>query len=355
MEESFPMAGGDGPYSYAKNSNLQKEATEKAKEILVAAITENVEINKHNICAISNSFRIADFGCSIGPNTFMAMEIIIEAIYKSYHDSTSTYNPEFHVFFIDHVSNDFNFLFKNLPKDRIYFAAGVPGSFYHRLFPRASLDLAYSSHALHWLSKTPMEVINPSSLAFNKGKIFYAKAAEQVGEAYKNQHEEDMASFFGARSEELTLGGLVVILMSCREDGSLPAHSSLGPLFEPLESTIIDMANEGIISKEKLDSFNLPIFSPSPEEIKKIIQKNGCFEILRLEVLPRTFSPMITTEQCRAGFENIITKHFNDNNNDNVIIEQLFDRYSKKIGGYSPISADDKTMATGLFLLLKRI
>ncbi|KAF4373600.1 hypothetical protein F8388_025294 [Cannabis sativa] len=355
MEESSPMTGGDGPYSYAKNSNSQKEAAENAKAILVSSIIETLEINKHNICPVSNSFRIADFGCSIGPNTFLAMDTIIEAISKTYHESTSTHNPDFHVFFCDHVSNDFNVLFQNLPKDKSYFAAGVPGSFYHRLFPKASLDFAYSSHALQWLSKTPMEITNPSSLAFNKGKIFYAKAAEQIGEAYKHQHEEDMTNFFGARSEELTLGGLVAILMSCREDESSPTQSSFGPLFEPLESTLIDMAHEGIISQEKLDSFNLPIFSPSPEEIKKIIQKNRCFEILRLEVLPRTFSPMITPEQCRSGFENIITKHFDNNNNDNVIIEQLFDRYSKKIRGYSPISADDKTMATGLFLLLKRI
>ncbi|KAF4373597.1 hypothetical protein F8388_025291 [Cannabis sativa] len=354
MEESFPMTGGDGPYSYAKNSNRQKEAAESAKAMLVAAITENLEINKHNICPISNSFRIADFGCSTGPNTFIAVDTIIEAVCKTYHESTFVHNPEFHVFFSDHVSNDFNFLFTNLPKDRSYFAAGVPGSFHNKLFPRASLNLAYSSHALQWLSKTPMEVTNPSLPAFNKGKIFYAKAVEQVCEAYKRQHEEDLASFFGARSEELAPGGLVAILMSGREDESSPSQVSLGPLFEPLESTLIEMANEGIISQEKLDSFNLPIFSPSPKEIKKIIQKNGCFEILRLEVQPRTLHPMITLQQCRAGFENIITKHFDDNNNDNVIIEQLFDRYSKKIGGYSPISEDDKTMAIGLFLLLKR-
>ncbi|XP_062115216.1 loganic acid O-methyltransferase-like [Humulus lupulus] len=349
MEESFPMTGGDGPYSYAKNSNPQKEAAENAKALLVAAITENLEINKQKICPISSSFRIVDFGCSTGPNTFIAVDTIIEAVSKTFQDHV----PEFHVFFSDHVSNDFNILFTNLPKDRTYFAAGVPGSFHRRLFPRASLNLAYSSHALQWLSKTPAEVEDSSSPAFNKGKIFYAKAAEQVGEAYRRQHEEDMASFFNARSEELAPGGLLAILMSGREDGSSPAQSSLGPVFAPLESTLVDMANEGIISHGKLDSFNLPIFSPSPEEIKKIIQKNGCFEISRLELQPRTFRPMITVEQCRAGFESIISKHFNDNNNQNII-DQLFNRYSKKIEGCSPISADDKSTAAGLFLLLKR-
>ncbi|PON82303.1 SAM dependent carboxyl methyltransferase [Trema orientale] len=352
MEESFPMTGGDGPYSYAKNSNPQKEAAETAKAMLVAAITENLDI-KQNLCPVSNSFRIADFGCSTGPNTFIAIDTIIEAVSKTYqikysHDDSLTL-PEFHVYFSDHVSNDFNFLFANLPKERRYFAASAPGSFHDRLFPRASLNFAYSSHALQWLSRVPRELGDSSSPAYNKGRIFYANAGKEVGEAYRHQHQEDMEKFLGARAEELAPGGLMVILMSGREDGTSPVQSSLAPLFEPLESSLVDMANEGLISHEKIDSFNLPIFSPSPEEIRRIVHKNGCFEILRLEEQPRKLRPLVTPEECRAGFESIIKSQFGDQ-----IIEQLFNRYSKKIAVRSPISADDGSIAIGLFLMLKR-
>lgn len=106
---------------------------------------------------------------------------------------------------------------------------------------------------------------------------------------------------------------------------------------------------QGIVSHEKIDSFNLPIYSQSPEEVKRIIHKNGCFEILKLEEQPRQIRSLVTPEECRAGFESIIRKHFGDQ-----IIEQLFERYSKKIAGRPPFSADDRTIAHGLFLLLKR-
>ncbi|KAK7849230.1 putative s-adenosylmethionine-dependent methyltransferase [Quercus suber] len=56
------------------------------------------------------------------------------------------------VFFNDQFSNDFNTLFISLPPNRQYFAAGVPGSFYGRLFPKASLHFIHSSYALQWLS-----------------------------------------------------------------------------------------------------------------------------------------------------------------------------------------------------------
>ena len=225
---------------------MQKEAAEIAKEMLVAAITENLDI-KQSLCPVSNSFRIADFGCSTGPNTFIAIDIIIQAVLKTYqtkfHD-TSLPLPEFHVYFSDHICNDFNILFTNLPKDRNYFAAAAPGSFHDRLFPKASLNFAYSSHALQWLSKAPKELTDPTSVAYNKGRIFYANAGSQVGEAYKSLHEEDMLNFLSARSEELAPGGLLAILMSGRQDGTSPAQSSLGALFEPLESSLLDMANE---------------------------------------------------------------------------------------------------------------
>ena len=65
-----------------------------------------------NIC----TFRIADFGCSVGPNTFLAMEKIIEAVEQKYHAQFQNSPPlEFQVFFNDVTANDFNTLFKTLP------------------------------------------------------------------------------------------------------------------------------------------------------------------------------------------------------------------------------------------------
>ncbi|CAK7330087.1 unnamed protein product [Dovyalis caffra] len=44
MEESFPMTGGDGPYSYTKNSSHQKKAAASGKTMLASGILENLVI-----------------------------------------------------------------------------------------------------------------------------------------------------------------------------------------------------------------------------------------------------------------------------------------------------------------------
>ncbi|GMP59386.1 hypothetical protein CsSME_00022677 [Camellia sinensis var. sinensis] len=138
--------------------------------MIIEAIAKKFDITSLNFS--SNTIRIADFGCSVGPNTFIAMKNILEAIEWEYHSKyLTTEMLEFLLFFNVHASNDFNTLFTTLPPDRQYFAAGVPGSFYGQLFPKSSIHLMYSSFALHWLSKVPEELLDNGSLAWNKGKI----------------------------------------------------------------------------------------------------------------------------------------------------------------------------------------
>ncbi|KAA8542766.1 hypothetical protein F0562_023918 [Nyssa sinensis] len=93
---------------------------------------------------------------------------------------------------------------------------------------------------------------------------------------------------------------------------------------------------QGLLSKDKLDSFNLPIYSPSSEELEKLIEKTGCFDIARVEEMHRNTIPLLTMQECIAGLQGIIETHFGSE-----ILDDLFDRYAKKIG-------------IALFVLLKR-
>ncbi|XP_059639542.1 loganic acid O-methyltransferase-like [Cornus florida] len=345
-QESFPMTGGDGEYSYTKNSSPQKRAADRAKPMLAEAIGENLDIVPGSP---TKSISIADLGCSVGNNTFIAVKNIIEAIQEKYQKQGHTSSPlEFQVFFSDHASNDFNLLFLSLPTDRQYFVCGVPGSFYTRLFPKASLNVIHCSSALHWLSKVPPELGDLKSPCCNREKIFYANAPKEIGEAYAAQYERDMETFLGARAQELAPGGLMVLLISGRISGTLPGKSSLGPQFEPLESSLVDMANEGIISKDKLALFNLPMYSPSPEEIEKIIERNGNYIAKKIEKMPdRTFG-LFKKQECRAGFEALIKAHFGSE-----ILDELFDRYEAKVTGRPPPGVAEG-IGMGIFILLKR-
>lgn len=112
-------------------------------------------------------FVVVDLGCSCGSNTINVVDVIIKHIIKRY-EALGINPPEFSAFFSDLPSNDFNTLFQQLPpfsnngvgmedchvaNHHPYFVAGVPGSFYRRLFPARSIDVFHSAFCLHWLSQ----------------------------------------------------------------------------------------------------------------------------------------------------------------------------------------------------------
>lgn len=102
-----------------QHSNLQKAAVDAAKELVSKAIAENLDLEF--LLASSSTFHIADLGCSIGPNTFWAVDNILEAVkLKIQGMKKSPMTLEFQVFFNDHAPNDFNMLFKSLPMNRQY-------------------------------------------------------------------------------------------------------------------------------------------------------------------------------------------------------------------------------------------
>lgn len=107
---------------------------------------------------------------------------------------------------------------------------------------------------------------------------------------------------------------------------------------------------QGLLSEDKFDSFNLPVYCPSVEELRDLIEENGCFDILTLESIGQMPFSLPSAQGCRAGTESILRKHLGDE-----IIEPLFDRYSKNknIAGSASLVHDD-SMAVGFFVLVKR-
>ncbi|WMV06715.1 hypothetical protein MTR67_000100 [Solanum verrucosum] len=156
------MNDGNSAYSYYNNSQRQKELIDASKDMVRDAIIGKLDVEV--MLFSSHTFRIIELGCSIGPNTFHAMQHVVDVVKEKYHNIIL----EFQVFFSDHVENDFNTLFQSLPIDRSYYASGVPGSFHGRLFPSRSIHFAHSSCAIHWLSKIPKELLDEKSPTWNK-------------------------------------------------------------------------------------------------------------------------------------------------------------------------------------------
>ncbi|PNY06761.1 salicylate O-methyltransferase-like protein [Trifolium pratense] len=234
VEKVFHMTGGVGKTSYAKNSSLQKKASEKVKHI----ITQTVE--ELYIETTPKSIGIADLGCSSGPNTLSIIKDIFQTIQltsqKIMHHST-----EFRVYFNDLPTNDFNSIFKALPEfqkllnqDRkngfpSIFMGGYPGSFYGRLFPNSYLHFVHSSHSLHWLSRVPPAIYDEQKKSLNKGCVYICdKTPEVVSKAYSQQFQEDFSLFLRSRSEELVVGGKMVLTFLGRRG---PEHVDRGNSF----------------------------------------------------------------------------------------------------------------------------
>ncbi|WCJ33639.1 S-adenosyl-L-methionine-dependent methyltransferases superfamily protein [Euphorbia peplus] len=347
MAEFYPINGGDGTYSYSNNSSLQKQSIKNAKSMIDETIRQKLDVKA------SNTFRIADLGCSVGPNAFLCVQNIIQEVKLKYHDHEI---PEFQVFFNDHTFNDFNTLFRSLPQDqKPYFAAGVPGSFHERLFPENSLHFVHSSNALHWLSHVPMELLDTNSPAWNKGRIFYHNAPEQVIKGYALQFAKDVEIFLNVRAKEIVEGGIMVLLVPARIIPDGVTHPSLLVLFDALGSCLMDMANAGLVSERIVDSFNLPLYFPSANEMLELVERNGRFKIEKIELFDATSNFAINDMQTmrkewvmhiRAGIEGLVTKHFG-----NEIIDELFDRFSSKIEQFQVRSIRESQF---VFLALKR-
>ncbi|XP_062159804.1 loganic acid O-methyltransferase-like [Alnus glutinosa] len=351
--EAYPMKGGDSNDSYSNNSSYQRGVIDTAKELITESVAEKLDATNF---LSSTTFRIADLGCSTGPNTFFAVQNIIEAVRLKYEcQGLHSQLPEFQVFFNDHVSNDFNTLFASLPPDRQYYAGAVAGSFYSRLFPNASLHFVHASYAIHWLSGVPKSIIDKTSPAWNKGRIYCANSKDEVVKAYETQFAEDMECFLQARAQELVTGGLIALVFCGRRNGTLHSQTAQNMAFSLFESCLADMVRTGKVGEEEADSFNMPVYHMSPEEVEAAVDGNGCFSIERMEELPPVAmgelgslpKSQIMTSRLRAATEGLIKTHFGD-----AISNDFFDSVRKKLD--QQVSFTEFSSPANFFALLKR-
>lgn len=239
----------------------------------------------------------ADFGCSVGANTLGFAKLAIDTLKTKPEMS----GRDFVCHFADLPSNDFNTLFKQLPpitgegggdgsvEERTWFAAGVPGSQYGRMFPRSSLHVAITTLTLHYLSEIPKSVEDKSSPAYNKGKISAHGASPAAAEAFAEVSRKGLRRFFECRAEEMASGGVLGFYCLGRRDRAHPEKQMFDDSIHPLpaiEKSWQELVNEGIIAEERLDSFNVPICSPSIDELQEAIEHpTSEFHIQKLEFI----------------------------------------------------------------------
>ncbi|KAK1372856.1 Jasmonate O-methyltransferase [Heracleum sosnowskyi] len=297
------MNAANREFSYAKNSVIQKSVIVKAQKVLEDTIKD------YGNQGFPECFKLADLGCASGPNSLSFVTNIIDNVNALCEQKDLKAPDEFQVFLND-----------------------LPSSFYARLFPRNSLHFVHSSSSLHWLSQVPDKL--PDN---NKGNVYIAKESPPgVFEAYLNQFKTDFTTFLHMRSEEIVSNGRLVLTLLGRSMAD-PISKDSSFTFELLAKSLEDMLVEGLLNEEDINSFNLPVYKPSVDELSAIIESEGSFSLDKLETIEVNLEKrdengmvssedsigMIVVKTVRAGLEPLVASHFGP-----ALMDKLFERYA---------------------------
>ncbi|CAN0915827.1 Indole-3-acetate O-methyltransferase 1 [Linum grandiflorum] len=123
------------------------------------------------------------------------------------------------------------------------------------------------------------------SSAYNRGKVFIHGAKDSTVVAYKHQFQTDLGAFLKARSLELTTGGTMFVVCLGRTSPDPTDQGGAGLLFGThFQDAWNELVHQGMISSEKRDNFNIPIYAPSLQEFREVVEADGSFVINKLEV-----------------------------------------------------------------------
>uniref|UniRef100_A0A0E0A7E6 Uncharacterized protein n=1 Tax=Oryza glumipatula TaxID=40148 RepID=A0A0E0A7E6_9ORYZ len=369
VEHDFHMVGGEGEISYAKNSRVQAKAMIEAKFVLDKAIRELYAT------LLANTMVVADLGCSSGQNTLHFVSEVINIFTKHQNNLGQSDMVDLQFFLNDIPGNDFNHLFRILntftfkgasnhkgdilPAYHIY---GAPGSYYTRLFPPQAVHLFHSSLSLHWRSQVPEQLNGKQKSYLNEENIYITKTTPlHVVKLFQEQFIKDFSLFLKLRHEELVDGGRMVLTIYGRKSED-PYSGDVNDIFGLLGKSLQSLVAEGLVEKEKLDSFNLPVYGPSVGELEEIVNRVNLFDMDHMHLFECNWDPYddsqgdivhdsalsgINVANCvRAVTEPLIASHFGEG-----ILSALFTDYAHRVASHLE---KEKTKFAWIVISLKK-
>uniref|UniRef100_A0A0D9WNT2 Uncharacterized protein n=1 Tax=Leersia perrieri TaxID=77586 RepID=A0A0D9WNT2_9ORYZ len=348
LERDLHMAIGEAEVNYANNSRLQRKALLKTKPVLDRVVRQ--------VCTalLHPTMVVADLGCSVGANTLIFVSEVISTVADAQRRNELGCNPiELQFFLNDLPGNDFNQVFQSLQQFTKsvaagrpngvalppFYISGLPGSYYTRLFPCKSVHLFHSSYCLHWQSQL-IKDMDESMAGLNGGNIYITTSTPpSVVKLYQDQFQKDMPLFLKLRHQELVPGGKMLLTFLGRKKENV-LDGNLSHIYALLAEALQSLVTKGLVEKGKLESFNLPLYGPSIDEVKAVVARNGLFDIDHLELFESNWDPyddldhvgkcrsprrgMNIAKCIRAVFEPLLASHFGED-----ILDELFQRCAK--------------------------
>ncbi|VAH82521.1 unnamed protein product [Triticum turgidum subsp. durum] len=170
---------------------------------------------------------------------------------------------------------------------------------------------------MHWLSKAPEDLTRNLIPAYDIDEHSRSERLPIVLEAYAKQYRKDFTLFLELRAKELVSGGRMIVSLVGRRSDAMTTKFSY--ILEIVAQILCVMVSEGVIGKEKFDSFYGLLYEPSSEELREIIQEGASFSIREMRAHdPRTdmnnalSTPGRFAGFLRALFEPVLVQHFGD-------------------------------------------
>lgn len=262
-----PMESG----SYSAGSRLQAAGLQAAIRLFEEAAA-TVPVPR-----LPQPFVIADYGASTGHNSLLPICAAIAVLRKR----TRTDHPTL-VVHTDVPENDFTALFRTLAedpdtylsKDAATFASAIGRSFYSQIMPSSSVNLGWSSWAVHWLSRVPAPIPDHVHVAYSRDETARA--------AYARQAAHDWQDFIAFRGRELRRGGRLLVMTTAVDvEGEIGYRPVLGALVD----TIDELAVEGLLSTDEVYRMGIPMVGRSESDFFAPFAPKGRFEQLEIEHL----------------------------------------------------------------------
>ena len=201
----------------------------------------------------------------------------------------------------------------------------------------------------------------------SRGRVYMsAGCPAAVLDAYRAQLETDFSAFLRCRAAEMRPRGLLLLTFVARRTTSPTEHDCY--LWDVLAAALMDLAAAGLIDEEQVHAFNLPIYTPCPDDLLDVVSKEGSFTIttmhffrfLALKIphftkdkdedeLPRWLA-MEAANCLRAFLEPTLQVHFG-----RAAMDELFCRYCLLLEVYYRNKATkNEEDVTNVFLVLEK-
>ncbi|MFI5014516.1 MAG: SAM-dependent methyltransferase [Hyphomicrobiales bacterium] len=238
-----------------KGSGYYSKATTGARDVInLATPLITGAIDRMGLSDDGARLRVADMGCADGGTSIEMWRHVLA------HLRRKLPSRPIEIVYTDLPRNDFSQLFRTIHNqtdiksyygelDEVYpFASGT--SFHQRIFPRNSLNLAFSATASHYVSKVPCDITN---------HVHMVGASGEERRAYDAVGRSEWDNLLALRARELVLDGRLVFLnFGIDEKGRYLGHTGGVSMFDTFGRLWKGLADEGVITRAEYANTNFP-------------------------------------------------------------------------------------------------